>query len=124
MTPNKENLRKWVEALRSGRYRQAHGALRAWANDDDAEQVEEEGYHYCCLGVACDLAGMSEEANGWQYGTLPPQVQEWLGIEENNPKLAPSPYAASGRLSASELNDIYGWTFDQIADAIEKRYGL
>jgi len=41
-TPNKEAIRKWVDALRSGKYKQATGQLRV--NDS-----------YCCLGVACEL---------------------------------------------------------------------
>ena len=39
-----ELLRKWVEALESGKYAQAKYALR---RDD----------FYCCLGVVCDLSG-------------------------------------------------------------------
>lgn len=35
---------KWVEALRSGRYRQAQGALYR-------------GTKFCCLGILCDVDG-------------------------------------------------------------------
>ena len=37
-----DNAKKWVAALRSGKYEQAKGWLR-------------EGDKFCCLGVACDL---------------------------------------------------------------------
>ena len=37
-----ENQTKWVEALRSGKYKQGKGYLSR-------------GGEYCCLGVACDI---------------------------------------------------------------------
>jgi hypothetical protein len=54
MTPTEENAmdesvsltepqRKWIEALRSGRFKQGRGSLR------DAHD------NHCCLGVACEL---------------------------------------------------------------------
>jgi hypothetical protein len=119
---NKENVRKWVDALRSGKYGQTQGFLR---RDD----------RFCCLGVACEVAmenGVAVSAfprddsyggNGvWAYGgeglvALPPwSVVEWLGLDEENPKLTDE-----GR-HAAELNDEDDWTFEQIADAIEKKF--
>ena len=46
------HVKHWIEALRSGNYKQAQSALRR----DDT---------YCCLGVACDLS-VNEEID-WQY---------------------------------------------------------
>lgn len=40
---NTEYKRKWVDALRSGKYRQGVGVLKN-ANEE-----------YCCLGVLCDI---------------------------------------------------------------------
>ena len=40
----KANRKKWVAALRSGKYKQGKGQL--YDNLDEK---------YCCLGVACDL---------------------------------------------------------------------
>lgn len=45
---NLKTLRRWVAALRSGRYAQGHHALRR----DEA---------HCCLGVLCDVA----DPEGW-----------------------------------------------------------
>jgi hypothetical protein len=42
----KANLRKWVEALESGEYKQTRATLR--------EKIGQGGIGYCCLGVACD----------------------------------------------------------------------
>ncbi len=42
-------IQTWIEALRSGTYKQGRGSL--------AEENPETGVmEYCCLGVACDLA--------------------------------------------------------------------
>lgn len=42
---------KWVEALRSGRYEQVDGNLRA-------------GQSYCVIGVLCDVV----DPDGWEFG--------------------------------------------------------
>lgn len=39
-----KRVRKWIRALRSGKYKQAEGVLR---NNHNA---------FCCLGVACDIS--------------------------------------------------------------------
>lgn len=100
---NKGNVRKWVKALRSGRYKQIHGQL-----------YNEEGY--CCLGVACRVAGMRPfgESFGEESAVLPKRAMRWLGVEDDNPKI--------GRFAAATLNDEKGYSFSQIADAIEKHW--
>lgn len=73
-----ENQQKWVDALRSGKYKQGRAYLKY-------------GNGYCCLGVACDISSLSQ----WDYGDrymgcgvlLPPEVVEWLGVRENDPRL-------------------------------------
>jgi len=42
---------EWIEALRSGDYKQCRHALR---NRDN---------HYCCLGVLCELQGVEWQSN-------------------------------------------------------------
>jgi hypothetical protein len=44
MKTNKKNIRKWVKALKSGKFEQTTGQLF-----DNKENK------YCCLGVACRL---------------------------------------------------------------------
>lgn len=51
--------KKWVEALRSGEYKQ--GSNRLYSYYDNS---------YCCLGVACRIAGYSEE--DVRYDTIVP----------------------------------------------------
>ena len=43
---NKELVKLWVEALRSGKYQQIKGVLR---------QPLANGYGHCCLGVLCEI---------------------------------------------------------------------
>lgn len=48
---------KWIEALRSGKYKQGRGVLRS--SDD----------RFCCLGVLCDISGYGEwgKSDGAKY---------------------------------------------------------
>ena len=73
----KENRKQGEEALLSEEYQQfTHGL------------TSQDGFEYCCLGVACDIS----ELGGWE-GTsyeiengssddaiLPDEVREWLGL--------------------------------------------
>lgn len=112
-----DNARKWIEALRSGKYNQTQSRL----HDNDG---------YCCLGVACDLYnkenpgilhveemklidGFKTRYNGLST-VLPDQVTVWLGLAQCD-----GDYKESGqRMSLVEKND-NGYTFAQIADIIE-----
>ncbi len=48
---------RWLEALRSGKYEQATGALMA--------EIDDGAVGYCCLGVLCDISGFGE----WEHET-------------------------------------------------------
>lgn len=83
-------VKKWLRALRSGKYAQTRGTLKA----DDG---------YCCLGVACDVYRKETGEGEWQdagqsageparrryafvlpddrdEGTLPTKVAKWFGL--------------------------------------------
>lgn len=62
MSEIKENRKKWVEALRSGKYTQGTHALR-WVSDDSM----------CCLGVLCDVVA----PDSWVKGDESGQSQYW-----------------------------------------------
>lgn len=67
----KENLRKWVQALRSGEYQQGREFMRS-------------SNTYCCLGVAMEVAyanGCPRDPNpNWgQTSLLPANVSAWYG---------------------------------------------
>ena len=107
MNPNAE---KWVAALESGEYTQTTGRLR-------------DGYGFCCLGVACDVAikeGVSlrvdedEDAECILYddtgGTLPDRVMRWLGMGNS--------FGGYGHDRALADDNDDGATFAEIAQTI------
>jgi hypothetical protein len=70
-----ELKKKWVEALRSGKYRQGYGYLR-YVTDE-----------FCCLGVLCDIYDKTLWIrNAWNYfykyqvGTIPGEIADKIGI--------------------------------------------
>lgn len=119
---NAEWKAKWVAALRSGKYQQCRGKLHA-------------DLGFCCLGVLCDIYNSDlwsfERRSGEQYGetifmwgpfydesTLPPIVVKGVGLNEVNPRIYCSGSISTGT-ALSALND-NGYTFEEIADAIER----
>ena len=110
-----ENAKKWVAALRSGKYKQGRGVLCR-------------NGQYCCLGVACEVA----EENGvplivrveedftisfdGKTRNLPEGVQSWLGLQNSVGGMV-----ARNRdeHSLTQMNDSAYFSFDQIADIIE-----
>ena len=122
----RDHLRRWVEALRSGEYKQGTGRLRS-------------GDEYCCLGVACDVYRLTTKKGRWfdreaftigthglvgtdlwnERGTAA-KVRRFFGLME-----------ANGEGLMTDLinyNDGTGEagkkTFRGIATVIEKRFGL
>ncbi len=92
---------KWVEALRSGNYKQGTGYLK---NNDK----------FCCLGVLCDISQLGEwDGNYYEnkLSTLPNKVREWAGM---NSDLGEN-YELKNTLS--NYNDT-GYSFEKIADII------
>jgi hypothetical protein len=117
---------KWLAALRSGRFKQATGALRRNLTVDGRNLPVD--YAYCCLGVLCEIAvkeGVIPPADPEGFYdeesmTLPIRVREWAGINGYNPSIPyrrdPDGKAIS---SLAEAND-KGYSFNQIADLIEE----
>ena len=111
--------KKWVEALRSGKYKQGFGQLKNRQNE------------YCCLGVLCDLAekeGMdfgeewvSDGHYGWRaglkVGLIPASVKEWVGLENSTSSYLEDTHNHTGS-SLAAANDARR-TFSEIADIIE-----
>ena len=132
---NKENLRKWIDALRSGKYVQARNVLHRQTS---------EGESFCCLGVACKVAldnGLKlsvslerdERGIAVRYddtaATLPPAVAGWLGIDsDGDVRFRPTDPDRMGDkedpVSAIGANDSCGWDFARIADKLEQHFGL
>ena len=117
---NPDIKKRWVEALRSGEYKQGKYYLK---NGDD----------FCCLGVLCDLH-RKEFGGKWEAGTLvtglhnhiagtyaedasfpSKEVLEWAG--------GPIDYLllSRGQTATTAINDGLEYTFTQIADLIEEQ---
>ena len=126
MEVNRRNMEKFVAALRSGEYRQGMGELCT------PSYPEQDGPEHCCLGVACDVSGLGKWAPSGVYvigrskfsSYLPDQVADWLGIGTTNPELEfPDPDTdAVHILKATDANDSWEYSFEEIADAFERKY--
>lgn len=110
-------MKKWVKALRSGKYKKTTEALTRHGR-------------YCCLGVLCELAikeGIPVEKRKVQFrtgshsydekeGTLPKRVKKWAGIKRGNP------YLRNMACTLTEANDELRYPFEKIADIIEAQW--
>lgn len=93
--------KKWLKALRSGKYAQGATALR-------------DGTRYCCLGVACHIAGATGIKD---KGYIENGAKSKIKSINKVPKLLHGEADVPNVLA--HLNDT-GNTFEQIADVIEK----
>ena len=115
-----EIKQRWVEALRSGSYKQLTGVLHRDSSSGSA---------FCCLGVLCDLAIQDgilpgwdrfvdfpdeEEPGEWTDEFLPGRVQAWAGCNAN-----PGVTLDDCSVALAACNDERNLSFPQIADLIE-----
>jgi hypothetical protein len=93
---------KWVEALRSGKYKQGREVLRNGDNE------------FCCLGVLADVNGQqwSETPEEYGRGTRYRLIYGGSVAIYSVAGMNWGPYAS--------LNDTEKMTFDEIADWIEE----
>lgn len=138
---NRENMKKWIDALRSGEYSQARGQLK-------------DGDSYCCLGVLAVVAGKEfvkepkgyaggmegyydASANAWEgYSAGKDLVVDFLGIDLHEQAAEANVGSGSwsppcnvllkrdGSVFATDANDDLRWSFEQIAVALRKRFGI
>ena len=120
---------RWVEALRSGEYRQGRGRLRQRSTIHESDE-------YCCLGVLCDLYARDQGVK-WEkpnyfmnasmmHGNtrlLPKEVVAWAGLSEAGLVTAIGGVDYDVRIgdqgwASSDYNDA-GTSFEEIAALIE-----
>lgn len=108
----KEHRKLWVEALRSGKYRQGEGALRS----EDK---------FCCLGVLADIAGciwFGDDNNGWTANgddtIAPDSAVAFVGLKDCGGVFAERNVDGTPK-ALWRLNDS-GVSFTEIADIIER----
>lgn len=112
MKLNKKQFQLWIDALRSGDYKQTKETL-------------EDSMGYCCLGVACKVLVPEDKLKldqivlgGIMYGQFPehqPNAPKWL--KEIN-----SDFGHKFDRQLIDLNDEDKLSFEQIADALEAVY--
>ena len=109
MNINKRQFRKWIQALRSGKYNQTRYILH-------------DSQGYCCLGVACDILIPHKLKNlngdGKMIGWSPynqSNVPKWLKLINDDFKIKTGTYLMA-------CNDILGMSFNEIADVLELVY--
>ena len=99
---------KWLEALRSGRYKQGRRRLRNCKDE------------FCCLGVLCDISGQGQ----WRQGDYSSNYCYYKEEESNSYGLPSFMVNVDGaRRAGGELvglNDIDQLSFPRIANWIEK----
>lgn len=119
----------WLEALRSGKYKQGCGALKRLDKDPNTGLEE---FTFCCLGVLCDLYDKTHKEDNWQilkhrdkelshlggWGFPHRIVVEWSGLPDCWGGIVVDEH------DLTELNDGEGckrMSFLQIADIIEDK---
>jgi len=120
-----EIKKMWVEALRSGKFKQGTKVLRS-INDE-----------FCCLGVLCELHRQNHPDKEWMpsgdnnffkymgnFGILPFEVTKWAELDDYEPKIM---FNNKSELlymlnDGNENANLEQLNFNQIADLIEKQY--
>lgn len=138
--------KSWIEALRSGKYKQSKGCLHTYTGEAD----DEEGF--CCLGVACDVQQeatrgswrifdiddkktelgiphpgnasygfviQKEEGKNVVFGSLPRSVAALYGIPAIGITVTLRAKYSPFPAHLSFLNDRLSASFSQIADILE-----
>lgn len=135
-------MKRWVKALRSGKFKQGTGTLKQYNSKGVAQ--------HCCLGVLCELYNDSMKKSkkktlpekiydndsdfshgysrfGGKKEDLPKEVKDWAGMKSNLGKFTTEETwfgdykVGNVEECLADLNDI-GKKFKTIADIIEKNY--
>lgn len=138
----KEVMKKWVKALRSGKFKQGTGTLKQFNRRGQPQ--------HCCLGVLCEVYNESMKKNkkktlletydnsygfDFKHGRsifdkkkddLPKKVKDWAGMKTSLGTFTIPTVNKHGEEDfevecLADLNDT-GRKFTTIADVIEKNY--
>ena len=107
---NADIKQRWVEALRSGKYKQGSSCLKV--NDS-----------YCCLGALCELHRQDFPDKGWQRASARGQLFGYISKDEAYlPPEEISDWASLGLSAYELLSDVNdsGADFPTIASLIEE----
>ena len=135
----KQNImKKWVKALRSGKYKQGTGTLKQYNRKGQAE--------HCCLGVLCELYNQEMKKNkkktlpekvyendyDFSHGysrfsgkkeDLPKEVKDWAGMKNSLGKFKANKVDEYGDREEclADLNDMFQ-EFETISNIIEQNW--
>jgi hypothetical protein len=113
-------MKKWVKALRSGRFKQGRAKLATYEIDDVTGDNIGDELSFCCLGVLCEINDVPFRIGDDEL--LGDDALERLGFKTLNGKLPKSYKTKNGEVNdLAALNDM-GLSFKQIANIIEKNY--
>lgn len=142
MSMNPQVKTEWLEALRSGEYKQGRGQLCRRTSEGD---------EFCCLGVLSEIAARhgivdrietgetASAGNGltisyrmpFTYAAsesayLPLAVKDWADLDENNPVVMVGAEGADGLMSGKYASTLArqnddGMSFSEIAELIENQ---
>lgn len=115
---NPEIKRQWLEALRSGEYKQGQQALK--------KKTAKGELQYCCLGVLCELHRKATKKFQWQeivnyepsvylYNAfkafLPREVNHWAGLHRSylTDNLAAETILAEANDNGADFPAIANW---------------
>ena len=128
----KEVAKKWVKALRSGKYKQGDGCLKQ-------TNLKKNKTYHCCLGVLCELyneqmtKSKKKKLNDVvdkhglhsfdkEVEVLPDNVKEWAGLFGKNGSFSDEQINSDNEYaSLASMNDL-GCSFKEIAKTIEKEW--
>lgn len=121
----KANLKKLLTAARSGEYEQTKCQLR------DSRKPN----CYCFLGLACEISGLGkwlDESDSYYLPNHDHQISQtrltytvaaWYGFRDSDPVINfPDNEGNEVNIIISRLNDVYDYSFKEIADLIEKQF--
>lgn len=122
----KERVAKlWVEALRSGEYKQATTTLISPNYlPNGRPNLDGPFEKHCCLAVLMELARKEGVVVDFACSALDGATKEWAGVNTQScclPDDLPFPMKHRSPLSLLSANDT-GATFEEIADFVEKHY--
>jgi hypothetical protein len=119
----KSVMKKWVAALRSGKYKRGTKYLK---------QERDGVVKHCCLGVLCEVAKVNwleiwndertctyQDSENGEFAAVPEHVQEFSGLKDS---LGHFQDVSNRDRSLSRMNDSGKYSFAKIADVIEKNW--
>jgi hypothetical protein len=119
----KSVMKRWVAALRSGKYKRGTKYLKQQTNGK---------VKHCCLGVLCEVAKVDwverwdtertctyQDSDNGDYSGVPEYVQEFSGLKDC---LGYFQDVSNRDRSISHMNDSGKYSFNKIADIIEKNW--